>query len=156
MFMCADIQEPPESTRCGLCLIKRFVCDRGADVSAVPPPRLVSAAMRPAASSPSLHSISCGPIGGSTYCCLPLSSNSRTKVNILWDDPFSFFPSLHSSFHPLWLQPHSRSPVLFYTPSILILPLFFLSLSLSHTLAVVRDESLPTAPFTSPEAAQMR
>lgn len=130
---------------CGLCLIKRFVCDRGSDVSAALLPQRVFSAI----SSPSLHSISCGPIGGSTYWWPLLSSTSMTKVNILLDHLFHslsaslrlFTPLASASLppsHPLSHSHHLDSVSLFFFPPRL------------------QDESLPTAPFTSPEAAQMR
>lgn len=123
------------------CLIKRFVCVRESDG----PGTLLLQRGISSINFSFHYSISCGPIGGSTYWWPLLSSVSMTKVNILLDYLFHSLSHSLPPFNPL------SSPSL--PPSH----------PLSHSLHLdsvsffrLRDESLPTAPFTPPEAAQMR
>lgn len=133
--------EAAQEHSCSSCLIKRFVCERESDGPGTLLPQRVFSSIN----FPFHYSISCGPVGGSTYWWPLLSSASMTKVNILLDYLF------HSLSH--------SSPL--FTP--LSSPSLPPSHPLSHSLHLdsvsffrLRDESLPTAPFTPPEAAQMR
>lgn len=127
---------------CSSCLIKRFVCERERDGPRTLLPRCVFSSI-----NFSFHSsISCGPIGGSTYWWPPFVPCQHDQGKHPLGLSLSFFISHSSSFHPLLSSP-SLPP----------------SHPLSHSLHRdsvsffrLRDESLPTAPFTPPEAAQMR
>lgn len=104
------ISRPTEADRqrsCSSCLIKRFVCERESDG----PSTLLAQRVFSSINFPFHYSISCGPIGGSTYWWPLLSSASMTKVNILYGLSLSFFISLSSSFHPpvFTLSPASSS-----------------------------------------------
>lgn len=141
MFIYPDIQRQADRQHsCSSCLIKRFVCVCERE-------RVMGLAhfVFSAINFSFHHSISCGPIGGSTCRWPLLSFASMTKVNILLDYLF------HSLSHSLLLF------TLLFSPS--LPPSHPLSHSLhldSVSFFCLRDESLPTAPFTSPEAAQMR
>lgn len=126
---------------CSSCLIKRFVCEWESDG----PSTLLAQRAFSSINFSFHYSISCGPIGGSTYWWPLLSSASMTKVNILLD---YLFHSLSPSLPPFTLLSSPSLPP---------------SHPLSHSLHLdsvsffrLRDESLPTAPFSPPEAAQMR